>query len=1059
MASTPPLSLHGRTALLVLGVVFHAVYVLSIFDIYFKSPVVAHIESVHYAAPASSSSSPTISSSSLLAPPAQRLVVFVADGCRADKFFEVNATSSSSSSTSSGTELEARVSFLRRMVETQGSWGVSHTRVPTESRPGHVALFAGMYEDVSAVTKGWQDNPVDFDSIFNQSRHAWLFGSPDIVPMFARNVPQATERHYSHEEEDFAKDASELDVWVYDQFAALFERAASDPALEKKLRSPQLLFFCHFLGIDTNGHAHRPGSSDYLNNIALVDELVEKIYRLMEDFYDFDGKTAYVFSADHGMSNKGAHGDGDPSNTRTPLVAWGAGVDGPVRVANANADDTKKTSFQIDLPTQSRAHVEAQLRAQQQQEAAAAREWGSLLGLARKDVMQADVAPLISSLLGLPYPRNSVGVLPFTFLAKGQYRAKAVMSNAQQLFQHARRKEQEKEAQTLLFFAPLRAFRDDVPRLSQQLTAAWTAQDFELVERLSQELIAICLEALEYLQRYDWFFLLSVIVLGYIGWMLVLAVAFLHPTRFHVGMLAQKSDVGLWFLLFGVFTFLALESSPFTYFLYVAFPVVFWNFVWSHRYLLRIPAAQGTSTTKKVVSSSRWRQWGECGFVVLCLELVVLGFERRFIFGLVFSLLSAWPWLDTSFAAGPDEDETPTTTSNSSFSNKTTTMTLKAWTASCLFISVFPYLPTEYGEHTLLVVAGGIALLAFAFADVTRSSSSSSSSFLNGSRATVNNSSNSKLSWTLAFAVVFASLVTVQWTMNYLEDKRKPPVLLTLANWVLSVAPIVVLLVRLAFKKPLETGSSDRELDQAHEDDRKSQQTNRMLLRMVEIVLAVSPAYILLSISYEVFFFLALCCVLHSWIVLEAQLAVATSTTSSSLTASLSSSSSSTLRHEVRRAFFFLLLIKIAFFGTGNVASMSSFEISSTYRFVTVFAPFLMGALLVIKLLIPFLVVACAFHVVLELSQAHVAGSLTKRHPPSRYFLLVVAMADFLALHFLFLVKNEGSWKEIGNSISMFGIVNALIVFVPLLFLLARLFVRDLLLLDEVAKDTRAKTQ
>lgn len=89
----------------------------------------------------------------------------------------------------------------------------------------------------------------------------------------------------------------------------------------------------------------------------------------MEDFYSHDGQTAYVMTADHGMTNWGSHGAGHPHETLTPLLAWGAGV----RVAQAPENNS---------------HIPDVMY-----------EW-KLAHLSRKDVSQADIAPLMTSLIG-----------------------------------------------------------------------------------------------------------------------------------------------------------------------------------------------------------------------------------------------------------------------------------------------------------------------------------------------------------------------------------------------------------------------------------------------------------------------------------------------------------------------------------------------------------------------------------------------------------------------------------------------------------------------------------
>lgn len=46
-------------------------------------------------------------------------------------------------------------------------------------------------------------------------------------------------------------------------------------------------------------------SRQYLNNIGSVDSGVAEMVSIIEDFFDHDGRTAYVFTSDHGMTNWG----------------------------------------------------------------------------------------------------------------------------------------------------------------------------------------------------------------------------------------------------------------------------------------------------------------------------------------------------------------------------------------------------------------------------------------------------------------------------------------------------------------------------------------------------------------------------------------------------------------------------------------------------------------------------------------------------------------------------------------------------------------------------------
>lgn len=238
---------------------------------------------------------------------------------------------------------------------------------------------------------------------------------------------------------------------------------------------------------------------------------------------------------------------------------------------------------------------------------------------------------------------------------------------------------------------------------------------------------------------------------------------------------------------------------------------------------------------------------------------------------------------------------------------------------------------------------------------------------------------------------------------------------------------------------------------------------NHYLHRLVVLFLTFSPIFVILSISYEGLFYFVFCVLLVTWVRMEHKIYVSSSPASVAaapsspapvkggkggktkgkangkaepapalLPPSLAATPYRSLSlPDLRVSLFFLALLQSAFFSTGNIASISSFSLVSVYRLLPVFDPFSQGGLLLLKLLIPFALISANL------------GVLNKRLgvAPSALFMLVMGVGDCLTVHFFWTVRDEGSWLEIGSTISHFVIASLLGVFVAALEGVSEVFV------------------
>lgn len=161
-----------------------------------------------------------------------------------------------------------------------------------------------------------------------------------------------------------------------------------------------VIFFLHLLGTDTNGHAHRPQSPQYVNNVDVVDKIVKNVERIVNDFFKDEG-TAFIVTSDHGMTEWGSHGSGSEDETVTPFIAWGSGI--------RHFPDLESCQ--------------------------SCKSCESFVAPAHDDISQIDISPTISLLLGTSLPANSIGIAPFSiFNASKENLAMLKATNLRQLW-------------------------------------------------------------------------------------------------------------------------------------------------------------------------------------------------------------------------------------------------------------------------------------------------------------------------------------------------------------------------------------------------------------------------------------------------------------------------------------------------------------------------------------------------------------------------------------------------------------------------------------------------
>lgn len=141
----------------------------------------------------------------------------------------------------------------------------------------------------------------------------------------------------------------------------------------------------HYLGLDHIGHLEGPASRHMPIKQAEMDNIIERIFRgLLGSDSDLDKKTLMIVLGDHGMTGDGNHGGASEAETHTALTFIS-----PMFATRSEVQKAVWPDIGVDRST---LHF-----------------YDSML--------QSDLVPSLSLMLGLPIPKNSLGIIPESLLS------------------------------------------------------------------------------------------------------------------------------------------------------------------------------------------------------------------------------------------------------------------------------------------------------------------------------------------------------------------------------------------------------------------------------------------------------------------------------------------------------------------------------------------------------------------------------------------------------------------------------------------------------------------